>query len=112
MFPTSLPFRTGADVGVNTPTMYCKRCGRLLLRCVTDENGKPNDNIDEELSMGVCHNCYPKELQAIQAELVKLIEEDNKKTPEEVKASDDKYEAALKKYMEDIGNGSNPRPNL
>ena len=98
--PSSLPFAVQA-----APKKYCKRCGHMLLFCGTDSSGHPNYSVEEEMALGVCHECYPTEAKAIEDQLIKSMQESQKAmepSAEEKKIADDKYEEAIKKYMEEL----------
>ena len=110
--PKSLPF----GVQKAAPS-YCKRCGQPLLYCATDENGTPNYTLEEELAFGVCHKCYPEEAKALEEQMRKAMEEAAKAaepTEEDKKKMDENYEAAVKKYMEELSrkNGTNTPTNI
>lgn len=98
--PNSMPFASKAS-----PTRYCKRCGKVLLYYMTDENGVPNSSLDDEIGLNVCHECYGEEMKSIQTELLKATEEAQKMSePTEVekKLADQQYEEAIKKHMEEL----------
>lgn len=110
--PSSLPFASQAG-----RLSYCKRCGRPLLYCGTDEDGKTNYTLEEEMSLSVCHSCYSVELKAIQDNLIKIAAEMQKETElseEEKMQADSKYEDAIKKYMEGLSskNGNNDSTDI
>jgi hypothetical protein len=114
----TLPFRTGSDVGMKSNPSYCRRCGSLLLYCTTTEDGTAIDEalLQDELALGVCHRCYPKEMEAIMKKQQQAAEQAilQEESPEVKKAADEQYEAAVKKLMEELAkkNGLNTPTDL
>lgn len=88
------------------PVQYCKRCGRPVLFCATTEDGTPNNTLEEEITIGVCHKCYAMEAKRLEEEAMKIVVELEK---EEKAVADTKYEEAIKKLMEELNkkNGNN-----
>jgi hypothetical protein len=109
------PFRTTSEVGYKPPRQYCKRCGKQLLYIMTDDKGIPieESQIQEEMTLGVCHNCYGKEIEEL-TRAMEAAQAAQEPTAEDKKIADDKYEEAVKKIMEELAkaNGSDTPTNL
>lgn len=104
----SLPFKTASEVGYRPPSNYCRRCGTPILYCTTAADGTSIDEalLQEEMTLGVCHACYPKEIkkfQEAQAKMLGEVDADAKKT------ADESFEAAVEKLIEEMAekNGTN-----
>lgn len=79
------------------PMRYCKRCGQPLLWCTSGPNGEAIEPaiLEEAMKLRVCAMCYKKEMEDIDRDVQKLIEQQKK-------IEDEKYEQAVQKIMDDL----------